>query len=93
MIPSKLNQVFHFTGSKVSVPSCPIKMTPHYNPSNGAMFFRTSDAECTKPCEFGLPFFLERYGPKFQEWSVNGHEGRPGHHFQYQGTIFYEFVR
>ena len=87
MIHSKLTSVFHFTGPMTSSPNCPIKITPHYNPSNGAMYFQQSDASCSVPAEFGLPFFLEKYGPMFQEWSVVGHEGRPGHHFQYQGNI------
>ena len=54
------------------------------------MFFDKSDAQCSEATKFGLPFFLEKYGPKFQEWSVIGHEARPGHHTQYQGTsLFY----
>ena len=85
MTHPKLTPFFHFTGDKVTVPSCPIEMWPHYNPSNGAMYFQRSDADCKNPTYFGLPFFLEKYGPKFQEWSVIGHEARPGHHIQMQG--------
>lgn len=87
MIHPKLYDAFHFTGDFNSVPNCPVLMTPHYNPSNGAMYFDASDAECSQPTQYGLPFFLEKYGPRFQEWSVNGHEARPGHHFQYQGSV------
>lgn len=85
MLYPKINQVFYFTGPKVTVPNCPIEMLPHYNPSNGAQFFMQSDAECSKPTYFGLPFFLKDFGPVFQEWSVTGHESRPGHHTQVQG--------
>ena len=85
MLYPKINQVFYFTGPKVTVPNCPIEMLPHYNPSNGAQFFLQSDAECSKPAYFGLPFFLKDFGPVFQEWSVTGHEARPGHHTQVQG--------
>lgn len=52
----------------------------------GAQFFRPSDATCSKPTYFGLPFFLKDFGPVFQEWSVTGHESRPGHHTQVQGV-------
>ena len=67
-------------------------MWPHYNPSNGAQFFDRSDAQCSRTTKFGLPFFLEKYGPKFQEWSVTGHEARPGHHTQYQGTLVFQML-
>ena len=60
-------------------------MQPHYNPSIGAMYLSSSDAQCSTPSYYGLPFFLEKYGPRFQQWSVNGHEARPGHHLQQQG--------
>ena len=87
MLSSKFTNVFYFTGEQATTPNCPIEMLPHYNPSNGAQFYRESDAECSTPCYFGLPFFLRNYGPIFQEWSVTGHESRPGHHTQGQGTI------
>lgn len=87
MIAPKIRSMFYFSGPKITAPNCPIQMWPHYNPSNGAMYFRSSDSNCTTPCHFGLPFFLKEYGPKFQEWSVIGHESRPGHHTQMQGLI------
>ena len=92
MIYPKIQSMFYFTGPKATAANCPIQMLPHYNPSNGAMFFRPSRGNCTTPSHFGLPFFLKRYGPKFQEWSVIGHESRPGHHTQMQGSIF-SYVR
>eukprot|EP00794_Sanderia_malayensis_P004766 gene4766-5393_t len=85
LIYPKISPLFHFNGEKNTVPNCPIQMWPHYNPSNGAQFFGKSDSKCSSFTKFGLPFFLEKYGPKYQEWSVIGHEARPGHHTQYQG--------
>ncbi|KAL9980551.1 hypothetical protein ACROYT_G009153 [Oculina patagonica] len=87
MLYPKITQAFYFTGPKITAPNCPIEMLPHYNPSNGAQFFRQSDAECSRPTYFGLPFFLKDFGPIFQEWSVTGHEARPGHHTQVQGHV------
>ena len=60
MLYPKITNVFYFTGSKVTAPNCPIEMLPHYNPSNGAQFFRSSDAACSSPAYFGLPFFLNK---------------------------------
>lgn len=85
VIYPKLNKLFHFNGERNTVPNCPIEMEPHYNPSNGAQYFQKSDAQCSYTTRYGMPFFLEKYGPRFQEWSLTGHEGRPGHHTQYQG--------
>ena len=70
----------------MTLPNCPIEIYPHFNPSRGTMQFVESDEQCSSPTEFRLPFFLERYGPKFQEWSVVAHETRPGHHLQAQGN-------
>ncbi|XP_031569347.1 uncharacterized protein LOC116303878, partial [Actinia tenebrosa] len=81
----KITKLFYFAGEKNTAPNCPVEMLPHYNPSNGAQFFRQSDSQCSKPTYFGLPFFLKDYGPVFQEWSVTAHEARPGHHTQVQG--------
>ncbi|XP_020917030.1 uncharacterized protein LOC110254389 isoform X2 [Exaiptasia diaphana] len=86
-ISPKLANLFYFAGAKRTTGNCPIEMQPHYNPSNGAMYFQPSDSECSQPSYFGLPFFLKEYGPKFQEWSVTGHEARPGHHTQMQGSL------
>ncbi|EDO47486.1 predicted protein [Nematostella vectensis] len=85
LIEPKIARLFYFTGIKATTANCPIEMQPHYNPANGAMYFAPSDGNCTKPTHFGMPFFLKEYGPKFQEWSVTGHEARPGHHIQMQG--------
>ena len=70
----------------MTLPNCPIEMYPHFNPSQGTMFFEESDEMCSEPTKFKVPFFLNRYGPKFQEWSVVAHETRPGHHSQAQGN-------
>ncbi|XP_068748355.1 uncharacterized protein [Montipora capricornis] len=87
MLYPKITNIFYFTGPKITAPNCPIQMLPHYNPSNGAQFFQPSDAACSQPAYFGLPFFLKDFGPIFQEWSVTGHESRPGHHTQVQGHV------
>ena len=85
MIHPQLNDFFYFTGEKVSVPNCPIIIKPHFDPSLGSIMSEASDAKCSQPTVFALPFFLERYGPRYQEWSIAGHVARPGHNFQTQG--------
>ncbi|KAL9986429.1 hypothetical protein ACROYT_G000576 [Oculina patagonica] len=87
MLYPKITKLFHFAGDKDSTPNCPIKMQPDLNPSSGIQSYDGSDPMCLKPTHYNIPFFLDRLGPKFSEWSINAHEARPGHHIQYQGTI------
>ena len=89
LIHPQFTDLFHITGKRMTLPNCPIEIYPHFNPSQGTMFFSESDEVCSTPTRFTLPFFLERYGPKFQEWSVVAHETRPGHHSQVQGMREY----
>ena len=74
--------MFYFTGDKATTPSCPVDLQPDLNPSSGAQSYSESDADCTLSASYNIPFFLDNLGPKFQEWSVNAHEARPGHHTQ-----------
>ena len=86
MLSPKLIPLFYHVGEKITVPNCPIEMTPSFNPSSGAQFFNRAGSSCIKPAQYGLPFFLENFGPRFSEWSVTAHEAWPGHHTQAQGT-------
>ena len=74
--------LFFFTGDYKTTPSCPIEMVPDFNPSSAAQSYSSSDASCTRPCSYYLPFFLENLGPKSSEYAINAHEARPGHHTQ-----------
>ena len=81
----KLIPLFFHTGEKITIPNCPIDMLVNFNPSSGAQFFQGTSKKCTKPANFGLPFYLKDHGPRFSEWSVTAHESWPGHHTQIQG--------
>ena len=82
MLYPKIVDMFHFAGDKHSTPNCPVTLVPDLNPSSGIQSYDGSDAMCLKPSRYNIPFFLERLGPKFSEWSINAHEARPGHHIQ-----------
>ena len=79
--PKTIN-LFHFTGTYRSTPSCPVELVPDFNPSSAAPTFRESDAECSSPSVYTIPFFLQRPGPKNEEWTINAHEATPGHYTQ-----------
>ena len=85
--------LFYFTGDQHSTPNCPVKLRIDFNPSQGAQSYDSSDANCTTPCYYNIPFFLENLGPKFSEYSVNAHEARPGHHTQVKKFFYHKCVQ
>jgi len=85
MLYPKITDMFHFAGDKHSTPNCPVALRPDLNPSSGIQSYDGSYPMCLKPAHYNIPFFLDRLGPKFSEWSINSHESRPGHHIQIQG--------
>lgn len=82
LLEPKTIPMFHFTGDKATTPACPVDLQPNLNPSSGAQSYSSSNAECSRSARYNIPFFLDNLGPRFQEWSVNAHEARPGHHTQ-----------
>ncbi|KAL9986426.1 hypothetical protein ACROYT_G000573 [Oculina patagonica] len=85
MLYPKITDMFYFAGDKHSTPNCPVALVPDLNPSSGIQSYDGSDPMCHEPARYNIPFFLNRLGPKFSEWSINAHESRPGHHIQIQG--------
>lgn len=87
MLDPQTNDMFHFSGLKHTTPNCPIDIAPSFNPSKGAQSYLRSTKDCSRNSHYNIPFFMERPGPKYSEWSVNAHEARPGHHTQVQGLV------
>ncbi|EDO43630.1 predicted protein [Nematostella vectensis] len=86
MIQPRLLRMFHWmVGPRKTTPVCPVAMATSFEPSNGAQSYRSSGYTCRFPARYYLPFFLDRMGPKYSEWTVNAHEAMPGHHVQSQG--------
>lgn len=81
MLDPKTIHMFHFSGPKHTTPNCPVDLLPDFNPSRGAQSYLRSTKDCRRSSYYRIPFFLSR--PKtYEEWSVNAHEARPGHHTQ-----------
>ena len=81
LLDPKTIDMFHFSGQKHTTPNCPIEMALDFNPSGGASYWG-GDKNCRGNAQYYVPFFSARPGPKYEEWSTNAHEGRPGHHTQ-----------
>ncbi|KAK3747768.1 hypothetical protein QZH41_008800 [Actinostola sp. cb2023] len=86
-LDASIVSMFYYTGNKRTTPSCPASLQPDFNPENGAQSYMRSDAECSYSAAYNIPFFKERPGPRYEEWSVNAHEVMPGHHLQDQGNV------
>lgn len=86
MLDPQTTGMFYFSGPKHTTPNCPVDLAPNFNPSSGAQSYRRSNKECTRNAYYNIPFFLDR-PKKYEEWSVNAHEARPGHHTQVQGLV------
>jgi len=74
--------MFHYNGNKRTIPNCPVRMIPDFNPTSGAQSYDGSDKYCTSLPVYRLPFWLKNLGPKYSEWTINAHEAQPGHHLQ-----------
>ena len=81
MLDPQTVDMFHFSGPKHTTPNCPVDMAPNFNPSSGAQSYSRSTKDCSRNSYYNIPFFLDR-PKKYEEWSVNAHEARPGHHTQ-----------
>ena len=83
--------MFHFNGAKHTTPNCPIQLSPDFNPSGGANYNRAGK-DCKKNARYNIPFFTSEPGNRYEEWSINAHEGRPGHHTQVSTRCDYRFT-
>lgn len=83
----KLTGLFYFTGNKTTVPTCPVAMEMSFNPLQPVQSYSTSGSSCQSPSKYKVPFFVDRMGPKYFEFTVNAHEASPGHHLQSQGYV------
>ena len=84
VIRPKLDDLFYSTGNKKTTPDCPISVMPYYVPT---ATFHSYETAMTSACsEFTavqrLPFFAEKFGPKYTEWSTTAREQLPGHHLE-----------
>lgn len=66
--------MFHFNGAKHTTPNCPIQLSPDFNPSGGANYNRAGK-DCKKNARYNIPFFTSEPGNRYEEWSINAHEG------------------
>ena len=84
MLEGKIGGLFHNRADnpKRTSPVCGVDLSPDFNPSSAAASYVSSDTSCSSPATYYLPFFMDKPGPAYEEWTTNAHEARPGHHYQ-----------
>ena len=87
LIRPKLTRLVYYTGNKTTAPSCPASVAIRFNPLVSVQGYSGSTSSCQEPSRIKVPFFVDRMGPRFFEYTVSAHEASPGHHLQSQGYI------
>ena len=82
LIKTKILKLFHFTGEKRSIPTCPVEPDVNFSPSLGVAVHTPSPSNCRFTARYKLPFFVDKMGSEFMEWTTAVHESVPGHHLQ-----------
>lgn len=82
LIKTKILKLFHFTGEKRSIPTCPAEPDVNFSPSLGVAVHTPSPSNCRFTARYKLPFFVDKMGSEFMEWTTAVHESVPGHHLQ-----------
>lgn len=79
-----LDPLFYADGAKRTIPSCPMDVVPFYNPYTSFHAYHPGSKDCKVKATQALPFFLDKFGPKWTEYTTTAHEQLPGHHLEVQ---------
>ena len=79
---AKILKLFHVVGERRTVPACPVEPVINFSPSAGVATYTPSLSNCRFTGRYKLPFFVDKMGSEFMEWTITIHEGIPGHHLQ-----------
>ncbi|XP_067024148.1 uncharacterized protein [Acropora muricata] len=86
-----LDSLFHTEGDKRTIPSCPVDVVPFYHPYSSFHSYYPGSKDCKIKATQELPFFLDKFGPKWTEYTTTAHEQWPGHHLEVQSyTEFFQ---
>ena len=83
LMRAKILKLFHFVGERRTVPTCPVEPVIRFSPSVGVATYTPSLGNCRFTGKYNLPFFVDKMGAEFMEWTTTVHEGIPGHHLQH----------
>ncbi|XP_058966468.2 uncharacterized protein [Pocillopora verrucosa] len=81
----KLLKLFYFNGDRRTIPTCPDEPVISFSRYVGVATHTPSVGDCRRAARYNLPFFVDRMGCKYMEWTTAVHEAVPGHHLQSEG--------
>lgn len=81
----KLLKLFYFNGDRRTIPTCPDEPVISFSRYVGVAMHTPSVGDCRRTARYNLPFFVDRMGCKYMEWTTAVHEAVPGHHLQSEG--------
>lgn len=74
----KLLKLFYFNGDRRTIPTCPDEPVISFSPYVGVATHTPSVGDCRRTARYNLPFFVDRMGCKYMEWTTAVHEAVPG---------------
>ena len=77
-----LDSLFYTEEPKRTIPSCPVDVVPFYHPYSSFHAYYPGSKDCKIKATQALPFFLDKFGPRWTEYTTTAHEQLPGHHLE-----------
>jgi len=84
-----IKPLFYETGAKKTVPACPVDCVAWFQPYASFHSYNPGDKDCEPKATQELPFFVDKFGPKWTEFTTTAHEQLPGHHLEVHSFIEY----
>ena len=73
---------FHSSGPKKTIPVCGVDLYASFQPYASYHSYGIGAKDCSYKGSQALPFFMDRFGPKWTEYTTTAHEQMPGHHLE-----------
>lgn len=74
--------LFHRSSPKKTVPACPLEVIPEFHPFLSWHGYGVGSKDCKTKSTQTLPFFMDKFGPKWTEFTTTAHEQLPGHQLE-----------
>ncbi|RMX39595.1 hypothetical protein pdam_00004022, partial [Pocillopora damicornis] len=84
-----IDTLFYSSGRKKTVPACSLEVTADFHPFVSYHAYGVGSKDCTSKSTQYLPFFMDKFGPKWTEYTTTAHEQLPGHQLEVQSYVEY----
>ena len=77
-----ITPLFYETGPKKTVPACPMEFVAWFQPYVSFHSYNPGDKDCDTKATQELPFFVNKFGPKWTEFTTTARQQLPGYHLE-----------